>query len=205
MSKAFSYEYEWDKKDLANTFDSQYELLSNRQLDMFSKINKSVVDKEGKLFFCDAPGGSGKTFTANTLMAKLRLEGRVCLACASSGIAANGLEGGTTAHTKFKIPIEITEDSQCDIREGTKHAQLIKDAELVIWDEATMMNKDAIDAVDRTLRRIRGNEKAFGNLTVAFLGDWRQTLPVVPNASRAQKVAATLLHSVRLATLPKIQ
>ena len=162
---------------------------------MFNKINQSVSDKEGKVFFCDAPGGSGKTFTANTLMTKLRLEGKVCLACASSGIAANGLEGGTTAHTKFKIPIEITEDSWCDIREGTKHAKLIQDAELIIWDEATMMNKDAVDAVNRTLKQIRGNDNPFGGCTLAFLGDWRQILPVLPRASRAQKIAATLLYS----------
>ena len=195
FSKAFSYEYQWDENSLNATYHNQHPMLSSKQMDMFSKIDQSVVKKEGKVFFCDAPGGSGKTFTANTLMAKLRLEGRVCLACASSGIAANSLEGGTTAHTKFKIPIDITEDSWCDIREGTKHAQLIKDAELIIWDEATMMNKDAVNAVERTIRRIRESDDIFGKLTVTFLGDWRQILPVLPHASKAQKIAATLLYS----------
>ena len=194
-SKAYAHEYNWEQDILSETYETQSELLTEKQQNMFDKVYHSVVNKLGKVYFCVAPGGCGKTFTVNTLMAKLRLEGRVCLACATSGIAANQLDGGTTAHTKFKIPIDLTEDTRCDIREGTNHAKLMKDAELIIWDEATMMNKDGVDAVDRSLRDIRGNDKPFGGITVAFLGDWRQTLPVVPRASKEQKIASTLLYS----------
>jgi ATP-dependent DNA helicase PIF1 len=195
VSKKFAYEYNWDQSILMETYEHQSEKLTKKQQIMFNKINDSVVNKEGRIFFCDAPGGSGKTFTATTLLAKLRSETRVCLACAASGIAANQLQGGTTAHTKFKIPLELHEDTKCDIREGTSHSKLIQDAELIVLDEATMMHKLALDAIDRTCQEIRGNEKPFGGITVALMGDWCQTLPVVPRASKEQKIASTILYS----------
>jgi hypothetical protein len=47
------------------------------------------------LFFLDAPGGTGKTFVLNTLLAKWRSQQKVCVAVASSGIAAILLKGVT--------------------------------------------------------------------------------------------------------------
>lgn len=70
------------------------------------------------LFFLDGPGGTGKTFVQNTIMAKLRSEGKIVLAVASSGIAATLLDGGQTAHGKFKIPLDSTDASLCDIKHG---------------------------------------------------------------------------------------
>jgi hypothetical protein len=40
----------------------------------------------------------------NLLLAKVRREGDIALAVASSGIAALLLEGGRTAHSRFMIP-----------------------------------------------------------------------------------------------------
>ena len=51
----------------------------------------------------------------------------VVLACASSGIAATVLKGGSTAHNKFQLPIDLNEDSSCDVRDGTDRHKLIFD------------------------------------------------------------------------------
>ena len=48
------------------------------------------------MLFFDAPGGTGKTFLINLILAKLRSEGNIALATASSGIAATLLTGGRT-------------------------------------------------------------------------------------------------------------
>ena len=113
-------------------------------------------------------------------MNHVRLSGSLVLACASSGIAATMLKGGSTAHNKFQIPIDLSEESICDIREGTDRYKLIHDTKLVIWDEAPMMHRFAVNAVDSMFRRVKGIERPFGGVTVVFMGDWRQTLPVVP-------------------------
>ena len=49
-------------------------------------INDSSV--EPRAFFIDGPGGTGKTFLYNTLLNKVRSQGRIPLVMASSGIAA---------------------------------------------------------------------------------------------------------------------
>ena len=61
-----------------------------------------MVDaNEGGILFLDAPGRTGKTFSINLILAKLRSEGKIALATASSGIAATLLTGGRTLHSTF--------------------------------------------------------------------------------------------------------
>ncbi|KAF0311358.1 hypothetical protein FJT64_017812 [Amphibalanus amphitrite] len=61
-----------------------------------------------------APGGCGKTFLENVLLAKVRSQEEVAVAVATSGIAACLLDGGTTAHYRFKIPLRLHADDNGD-------------------------------------------------------------------------------------------
>ena len=81
------------------------------------------------------------------------------------------------------------------MREGTDRYRLINSAKLVVWDEAPMMHRCAVNAVEKMFQRIKKNNKPMGGVTFVFMGDWRQTLPVVPLSSKEQKIAATLLFS----------
>jgi hypothetical protein len=58
-----------------------------------------------------------------------------------------------------------------------------------------MQHKYAIDSVDRSLRDLLKKDVPFGGITVVFGGDFRQTLPVVPKASREQIIAASLVRA----------
>ena len=64
--------------------------------------------------------------------------GKIALAEASSGIAAELLEGGCTAHSHFKIPIPIHENSVCTISLQSNDAKLLRETPLIIWDEIMM-------------------------------------------------------------------
>ena len=55
-----------------------------------------------RLFFLNAPRGYGKTFLIEALLSAARGLGKIALAVASSGIAAELLEGGQTAHSVSK-------------------------------------------------------------------------------------------------------
>ena len=169
--------------------------LTEQQTVIFDAITESIKSTDGQTFFIDAPGGSGKSFTANCIMNHVRLSNSMVLACASSGIAATVLKGGSTAHNKFQLPIDLNEDSTCDVREGTSRHQLMIDTKLIVWDEAPMMHRYAINAVDKMLKQVKKNQMDFGGITVVFMGDWRQTLPIVPMSSKEQKIAATLLFA----------
>ena len=104
--------------------------------------------------FLDAPGGFGKTHALNTLLAALCSQGAIVLATASSGIAALNFTHGKTAHSTFKIPLEVTATSYCNITPIMQRAELLRATQLIVWDEISMAHVHAVTAVDRTLRRL---------------------------------------------------
>ena len=139
--------------------------------------------------------GCGKTFLENTLLAAVRATGGEAIAVATTGIAASLLDGGTTAHSRFKIPMALTDISTCNLKKRTEEAEAIQRCRLLVWDEAGMANRWAVEAVDRTLRDLRECDRPFGGLLTLFAGDWQQILPVVRGAARHQVVAACLKAS----------
>ncbi len=137
-----------------------------------------MTKKEGKLFFVYGSGGTGKTFVWTTLLSHLRGQGKIVLVVASSGITSLLLLGGRTAHSRFKILIDLHNDSTCNITQQMKVAKLVRKANLIIRDEAPMMHRRAFEAVDRTLRDLmqlddaQATEKIFGGKIVVLGGDF---------------------------------
>ncbi|POM77520.1 LOW QUALITY PROTEIN: Helitron helicase-like protein [Phytophthora palmivora] len=125
------------------------------------------------------------------MLAKIRLEGGIAVAVASSGIAATLLTGGRTAHSMFRIPLKPNEHSTCGISKQSQKAKLIRQARLIIWYEAPMMHRACFEAVDRTFRDIMDNDtEPFGGKVIVFSGDYRQILPALKNATRAETAKA---------------
>ncbi|XP_074346586.1 uncharacterized protein LOC141685381 [Apium graveolens] len=77
----------------------------------------------------------------NAMISVAFLEGKIVLPVASSGIAATLMPGGRTTHSRFKIPIILDEFSTCNIVHDSDIAQLIKQTNLIIWDEAPMQHR----------------------------------------------------------------
>ena len=77
------------------------------QREVYDSFCFLVESNDGSMLFLDAPDGTGKTFLINLILAKLRSEGKIALATASSGIAATLLTGGRTLHSTFKIPLDL--------------------------------------------------------------------------------------------------
>lgn len=123
------------------------------------------------------------------MLATIRSRGEVALAVAFSGISALLIDGGRTDHSRFKIPLKLNEFSTCNISRGSREANLINAAKLFVWDEAPMLHRFAFEAVDRTLRDITCVDKPFGGKVFVFGGDFRQVLPVIPRALRAEVVS----------------
>ncbi len=153
-------------------------------------------------FFVDGLGGTGKTFVYSCLLITVRAQGRVAIVVASSGIAALLLDGGRTAHSRFKIPVQgLNSTSTCYISRDSKLAKLLQAAALIVWDEAVMMHRHVFEAVNRSLQDIMAvinptfKFLPFGGLVVVFGGDFRQILPVVPRGTRGDVVAASLNRS----------
>ena len=82
-----------------------------------------LQNDEADLLFLDAPGGCGKTFVLNILIAGICWKSKVVFSTAASGIAAILLWNGTTSHKRFKFPIPIFEESTCSIPLQSPQAQ----------------------------------------------------------------------------------
>ena len=102
---------------------------------IFERVYGALLSNDGnsqKLFFIDSPGGCGKTFLLNLILRKIRSEKKIALAVATSGLAAILLDGGTTAHSHFKIPLKLDDKSYSNISNGTLEAELLKATELIV-------------------------------------------------------------------------
>lgn len=108
-------EQEFDCNELNSFVESNVPKLNEQQHHVYDSIMHAVNDESGGMYFLDAPGGTGKTFLISSLLATIRSQTKIALALASSGIAATLLEGGRTAHSALKLPLNIqfVQDPTC--------------------------------------------------------------------------------------------
>ncbi|XP_068322118.1 ATP-dependent DNA helicase PIF1-like [Pyrus communis] len=200
-NRSLREELNYDTESLKEQHSQLVAQLNREQKMVYDSVIKVVDHNQPGMFFVHGHGGTGKTFLWTTIIAKIRSENHIVLAVASSGIASLLLPGGRTAHSRFKIPISITDCSLCEIKKGTHLAQLISDAALIIWDEAPMNHKQYFETLDRSLRDVLKGSKPgfddlpFGGKPILFGGDFRQILPIVPNGTKADIVEASLTNS----------
>ncbi|KAM0851549.1 hypothetical protein ACQ4PT_052350 [Festuca glaucescens] len=190
-----------DFDSLIKTAEAMQEKLNENQRAAFESIVDRVRKEKPAFFFVSGHGGTGKTFLWNALVAYLRGYQRIVLTVASSGVASLLLPGGRTAHSRFKIPIDLDDNGVCDIRRCTMLSSLIESASLIIWDEALMTHRKCFEALDRTLRDVLSEhdpslaDEPFGGKIVVLGGDLRQILPVIEGGTRSQVVNAAITNS----------
>ena len=176
-------------------FNEYISQLNADQAQSFKVIETKLGQKQGGLIFIDAPGGTGKTYLLNTVLAYVRKNQGIALATASSGIAATLLKLGRTAHSRFKLPIPPQATSTCNISPQDPNGLLLQAADLLVWDEAPMSHRYLLEALDRTLQDIMNNDAMFGGKLLILAGDFRQILPVVRRGRRPNIVDACMTKS----------
>ena len=152
IAEEMGYEVE-QQRQLAEVMRHQ---LNEEQVASFQAIVTAVKRYEEdpqrqdlpNAFFLHGPAGTGKTFLYNCLCSHLRAEGKIVLCVASSGIAAQLLPGGRTAHSRFKIPLSNDVNGVCNITPNSNLGQLIRKTSLIIWDEVPMQHKACFEAVN---------------------------------------------------------
>ena len=150
-------ELQYNKEEMAKEHDILFKALNDEQIHVYQDIMTVVVSKKGGFFFLYGYGGTGKTFMWKTLSATLRSKGIIVLNVASSGISYLLVPGGKTTHFTFCIPLLINDESTCNIAQGSLRAKLLMATNLIIWDEAPIINRMCFEAFDRTLRDIMRN------------------------------------------------
>lgn len=154
----------------------------------------TLVNQTNRNIFLTGKAGTGKT----TLLHKII---NTCykntVVVAPTGIAALNA-GGVTIHSMFQLPFAsflptlsnppiVNEFLRFENRFSLrKHFQMhknkqqvIRNMELLIVDEVSMLRADVLDAMDYMLQFIRKDKRPFGGVQVLFIGDLLQLPPVV--------------------------
>ena len=131
--------------------------------------------------FITGKAGAGKTTFLKYLVKSLEDEKNVVVT-ASTGIAAINA-GGVTLHSLFKIPLHIIDPLQnIDYNISKAKVRLIRQMDILIIDEISMVRPDIIDYVDKACRQFRRNyNQPFGGVKVVLFGDLFQLPPVLPD------------------------
>ena len=192
-------EKDYHVEQLTSSLEQIVPLFTPEQLVIYNEVLEAVSKGEQLLAFVDARGGCGKTFLLNAILSAVRSsdkDGCVALAMATTGIAANLLDLGRTFHSRLKATLTPTEESTLQINAQSSLAKLVRMAKLLLIDEATMLDRLQLEAMDRSLRDLMGNTtQLFGGKIILLAGDFRQCLPVIPGANRAGTVSHCINRS----------
>ena len=159
------------------------------------KLTELFVNQTNRTIFLTGKAGTGKT----TLLKKIvESTQKNTVIVAPTGIAALNA-GGVTIHSFFQLPFgsfipetnspndafHIKHENKTSLKRhfkmNKKRISIIRNLELLIIDEVSMLRADLMDAIDWMLKIVRRNDEPFGGIQVLFIGDLLQLPPVVKN------------------------
>ena len=163
-----------------------------QQLDLDNKEWQDalqIINYTRRSLFLTGKAGTGKS-TFLRYISKNTKKKHVILA--PTGIAAINA-GGSTLHSFFKLPFHplLPNDKQYDwrhLKETLKYTgaqrKLIREVELIIIDEISMVRADIINFIDKVLRAYTRNPEPFGGKQLLLVGDIYQLEPVMKDEDR---------------------
>ncbi|MDD2674834.1 MAG: AAA family ATPase [Flavobacterium sp.] len=151
------------------------------------------INQTHRSVFLTGKAGTGKT----TLLREIiQTTHKNTVVVAPTGIAALNA-GGVTIHSMFQLPFGgfIPDNSSPQFSESTKFEtkatlrrhfkmsglkkSVIRNMELLVIDEVSMLRADLLDAMDYMMQTVRKKSTAFGGVQVLYIGDLLQLPPVI--------------------------
>lgn len=149
--------------------------MTNTELERAERI----VTYTQQNLFLTGRAGTGKT----TFLKRLRqTTSKRMVVLAPTGIAAINA-GGQTIHSFFQFPFSpyvpgsVQAEGRFKVRR--EKIRLIRQLDLIVIDEISMVRADLLDRMDDFLKRYRRNSRPFGGVQLLLIGDLCQLTPVV--------------------------
>ena len=149
-----------------------------------------IIQYSRRSLFLTGKAGTGKSTFLRHIAQNTK---KKTVILAPTGIAAINA-GGVTLHSFFHLPFHplLPTDKRYDsrhIREtlkyGSDRIKLLKEIELIIIDEISMVRADIIDFIDKVLRiYCRNHREPFGGKQLLLVGDTFQLEPVIKDNER---------------------
>ncbi len=148
-------------------------------------LASDIVCHTSQSVFLTGKAGTGKT----TFLHHIRkITDKNVIIAAPTGVAAINA-GGVTLHSLLQLPFEpyipnFEGKKKLDFHFKLRKSkiEMLRELDLLIIDEVSMLRADMLDAADYMLRRYRNNQQPFGGVQVLFIGDMFQLPPVVQSA-----------------------
>lgn len=141
-------------------------------------VARFIVEKTDMSLFLTGKAGTGKTTFLHDVVRHTK---KKCIVLAPTGIAAVNA-GAMTIHSFFQFGlgpfIKGVIEPKSDFRINKSKLELIRNLQLLIIDEVSMVRADLMDHIDVELRRIRRNSKPFGGVQLLMIGDLQQLPPI---------------------------
>lgn len=149
-----------------------------------------IIQFTRRSLFLTGKAGTGKSTFLRYIAATTK---KKHIILAPTGIAAINA-GGATLHSFFKLPFHplLPNDSQYNVRNirntlkyNGEKLKILREVELIIIDEISMVRADIIDFIDKVLRIYSRNmREPFGGKQLLLVGDVYQLQPVVTESDR---------------------
>ena len=136
----------------------------------------AILGSGVNVFLTGAPG-AGKTYVLNEFIRQARADGASVSVTASTGIAATHING-TTIHSWSGVGLATALTDSLIKTVRTRRKRKLREADILIIDEVSMLHAWLFDMVDQVCRIIRRDERPFGGLQVVLSGDFFQLPPV---------------------------
>lgn len=163
-------------------------------LSKIARFTLQFVNQTNKTVFLTGKAGTGKTTLLKEIIATSHKNTAVV---APTGIAALNA-GGVTIHSMFQLPFaafipEYVKEEMVNgnyrfesksslgrmFKMGASKKQVIRNLELLIIDEVSMLRPDVLDAIDFVMQSVRKSTQPFGGVQVLLIGDLWQLPPVI--------------------------
>ena len=87
----------------------------------------------------------------------------------------------------------------------SKEGQFLRQTDVLIWDDAPMAPRYALEIMDRTLKDIMCNDLLFDGNIVILGRDFRQLLPILPRSIRSKVINFSIKSSILWNVFHKFQ
>lgn len=157
--------------------------MSNTNLEITEEFRDvfCLLEKTKQSMFITGRAGTGKS----TLLKRfIKGTKKNVVLLAPTGIAALNV-GGKTIHSLFQFPPEIIhKDRIKDNHYNQEKKEILRNVEMIIIDEISMVRVDLIEGIDFVLRQFRNPNKSFGGVQMVFFGDLYQLPPVINDGKK---------------------
>ncbi|MEO1448074.1 MAG: helix-turn-helix domain-containing protein [Bacteroidota bacterium] len=171
--------------------------MSTYALNELAELAANYINTTDRHIFLTGKAGTGKTTFLRHIVQHTY---KNTVVAAPTGIAAINA-GGVTLHSLLQLPfgafvpdetLPLSDTNQLihtprTVRQNKRYRaeklRLLREMELLIIDEVSMLRADVLDCMDCVLRSVRRqSETPFGGLQLLFIGDLMQLPPVVKTA-----------------------